>query len=96
MTWRGIAVAAFDIIVLVLVYLVLQDQSWRASYVKREGFVLHTTFLPLIRLPTITGNVQTPLASPPVFDWVQLLILLLVVVNGFFLFAVFRKRHGAM
>lgn len=93
MVWRGIAVAAFDALVLVLLYLVFQDLSWRSSYVKSEGFTLHTSFLPLIRLPTIDGNVQTPLVSPPVLDWAQVLIYLLVIVNVFYLFSAVRKRH---
>ena len=92
MAWRGIAVAFIDALILVLLYLVFQDLSWRASYVKSEGFTLHTSFLPLIRLPTINGNVQTPLASPPVLDWAQVLILLLVIVNGLYLFSAVRKR----
>ena len=92
MFWKGVAVAAFDALVLLLLYLVFQDLSWRASYVRREGLNLHTSFLPLIRLPTITGNVQTPLASPPVLDWAQVLILVLVVVNVLYLLSVVRKR----
>ena len=93
MAWKAIAVAIFDALILVLLYFIFQDLAWRTSYAESEGFTLHTTFLPLIRFPTITGNVQTPLASPAVLDWAQVLFILLVIVNVSYIFSAIKERR---
>jgi len=95
---RAVALAAFDTIALVLLYYVFQDLAARVSYVESEpGLSSSTSYSFFIRVFTINGatsnGVMFPLVSPPALDWVQVILALLVVVNGLFLFSALRK-HG--
>jgi len=36
------------------------------------------------------------LTSPPTLDWVQLLVLVLVAVNGWFAYRVYRSRKASI
>jgi len=90
-----------DALVLVALYYVFQDLQWRTSYAAS----LHTACYPacgyspsfgyglLTRVFTMDGNNQH-LVSPITFDWVQGLILVLVVVNAWFAWSVLRSRSS--
>lgn len=90
-----------DVLVLVALYYVLQDLQWRTNYAAS----LHTAcaslcgyspsygFSFMIRYLTMNGNSQH-LVSPPALDWVQVLVFLLVVANGWFAYGVLKARRS--
>ena len=94
MVRRAIATAVFDLLALAFLYLVLQDLAWRTSYAESERLIPSTTYSLFIRVFSIRGNtIQIPngLVSPPVLDWVQVVIASLIVVNGLYVFSTLRK-----
>jgi hypothetical protein len=88
-----------DIVLVVALYSVLQDLQWRTSYAAS----LHDacgglcSYAPsfgygvFTRVFTLSGN-GVRLASPPMVDWVQILVVLLVLVNGWYLYVVLRAK----
>ncbi len=85
MVRRAAALAVFDLLVLAVLYFVLRDLAWRTSYAESEHLIPHTTYSLFIRMFSITGNaIQIPLVSPPALDWVQVVVALLIVVNGLY------------
>lgn len=94
MVRRVVVTGAFDLLALVFLYFVLQDLAWRTSYAESERLVPHTTYSFFVREFSIAGNViqvHQGLVSPPTLDWVQLVVALLVVVNGLYAFSALRK-----
>ncbi len=91
---RALGVVLFDVVVTVLLYYVLQDLSYRSSYAQSEGLAYSVTYYPFIRVSHITGNVQFTLTSPPALDWVQVIIAVIVVVNGYYLASLIRERRA--
>ena len=82
---------AFDVTALTLLYLIEQDLDARASYVRSEHLTPSTMYSLFFHTFSITGStVQFPLVSPPVLDWVQVLVALLILVNGLYIFSVIR------
>jgi hypothetical protein len=88
---RVAALAVFDFVALTLLYFVLKDLAWRNSYAESEGLTLHTTYSLFTRASRITGT-SIPLVSPPALDWAQVIVVLLIVVNGLYLFSVLRAN----
>jgi hypothetical protein len=91
---KAVTVAVFDFLALAFLYSILQDLSWRASYAKSENLTPRTDYSLFFRVLTITGNaIQIPkgLVSPPTLDWVQVVVALLVIVNGFYAFSTLRR-----
>ena len=89
-------VAAVDLVLLTLLYYVLQDLAWRAYYagtphVPGSPYAASFSFSILTRYFTMAGN-NVSLTSPPTLDWVQLLVLVLVAVNGWFAYHAYRSR----
>jgi len=93
LTRRGIFfLAVFDFLVLTFLYFVLQDLAWRASYVRSEHLAPSTAYSLFIHTFSINGStVQFMLISPPALDWVQIVVAALILVNGFYVFTMFRK-----
>jgi len=90
-------VAAVDLVLLILLYYVLQDLAWRTYYagtphVPGSPYTPSFSYSVLIRYFTMAGS-NVSLTSPPTLDWVQLLVLVLVVVNGWFVYHVYRSRN---
>jgi len=93
-------VAAVDFVLLTLLYYVLQDLAWRTYYagtphVPGSPYAPSFSYSILIRYFTMAGN-NVSLTSPPTLDWVQLLVLVLVAVNGWFAYRVYRSRKASI
>ena len=92
MVRRAGALAVFDFLALAVLYFVLRDLAWRTSYAESERLILRTTYSLFIRMFRVTGNtIQTPLVSPPALDWVQVVAVLLIVVNGLYVLSRLRR-----
>lgn len=90
-------VLLLDGAVILALYYVLQDLAWRvncalgqeADCMARSGPSFSSSLL--TRSFTMTrGGVS--LTSPPILDWVQVLALVLVAVNGWYAYSLLRKR----
>lgn len=77
-------VVGFNVILLAAAYEVLADLSWRAGYAEREGLTYSFSYSLLIRTSDLAGR-QSPLFSPPTLDWIQVIVLVGVVANIYFL-----------
>ena len=94
-------VAAVDFVLLVLLYYVLQDLAWRAYYagtphVPGSPYTPSFSYSILIRYFTMAGGNNLNLTSPPTLDWVQLLVLILVAVNGWFAYHAYRSHRTSV
>lgn len=93
---------AIDAVLVVLAYLVVQDQAVRAGYAAS----LHTacaslcSYAPsfsygiLIQYFTMTGN-GVSLTSPPTLDWFQVIAVVLVMVNAWHFYSNYVKGRRA-
>ena len=96
MVRRAVPIAVFDLLALGILYFVMQDLAWRASFAESEPrpLSLSTTYSLFIRAFRITGNtirIPNGLVSPPALDWVQVIVVSLVVVNGLYVFSRLRR-----
>lgn len=91
-------VAFADFFLLVALASVLQDLAWRAYYAGTphasvpSGYSAASSYSLLTRVFTMSGG-SVSLASPVTLDWVQVLVLALVLVNGWFAFRVYASRR---
>ena len=91
-----------DLVLVLGLYFVLGDLSWRSYYAMSPhnacgGVCSYTpsfSFNVLTRFFTMAGN-GVPLTSPPTLDWVQLLLLALFALNGWYLYSTFGANRGA-
>ena len=90
---------SMDAVLVILAYLVVQDQGTRAAYAASlhsacQGLCAYTPsfrYGPFVQYFTMTGNGVT-LTSPPTLDWFQVIALLLVVVNAWYFYSNYVKR----
>lgn len=94
-------VAALDAVFVSLLALVYRDLGWRTGYAESVhsacpgsgcSYSASFSFGFLTRYFTMSGN-GVSLMSPPTLDWVQVLVLLLVVVNGWYALSYLRERR---
>ena len=91
-------VAGVDLVIVYALASVLQDLSWRVYYAGTPhagvpGFAASFSYSLLARFFTMARS-GVSLTSPPTLDWVQILELLLILVNGWFVYVyVMEKRH---
>ncbi len=76
---------AFDILALIALYFVEYNVAWRNAYARSEGLLPSTGYAPFLKYFLIEGA-SVPLRSPPTLDWVQVLLVSLVVVNAFYFY----------
>ena len=96
--WYKVLLA--DIVLVVALYFVLGDLNWRTSYAALPhnacgGFCTYTPSFGyglFTRIFTMSGN-GVKLTSPPMLDWVQVLALLLLLVNGWYLYVFLRENR---
>ena len=89
-----------DIVLVVALYFVLQDLSWRAYYAMSPhdacgglcGYTPSSGYSLFTRFFTMAGN-GVSLTSPPTLDWVQVLAVALLVANGWYLYTVLMARR---
>lgn len=93
-------IVAFDAILLAALAFVYRDLQWRVGYAESVhtacpaagcSYSASFSFGFLTRLFTMSGN-GVSLTSPPTLDWVQVIALLLVVVNGWYAFHYLRGK----
>jgi hypothetical protein len=96
-------VVIVDLLVLLALYYVLQDLQWRTNYAASPhaacGKICEYSpsfgYSFLTRFFTMAGN-GVSLTSPPTLDWVQLLALVLIAANGWFIYDVLRSRRSRL
>ena len=93
-------VALVDLVLVYALFSVLQDLDWRtyyagtphaavpSGYAASFSYSVHTRFFTMS-----AGNVT--LTSPPTLDWVQLVVIALVVVNAWFAYVALRDSGHA-
>jgi len=92
MVSRLVKVLVVDAILIVAGFFVYSDLQWRSSYAGFKGLSASTSYLPFIRIFTMTGG-AIPLQSPPALDWVQVLAAAFIVVNVWYVFATLSDRR---
>ena len=90
--WLKVLVA--DLLLLLALYFVVQDEMWRSSLAATKGLSVSYTYSFFTHVFAMLGG-SIPLRSPPIFDWIELILLLLVAVNIWFTYSVTRSRMGA-
>ncbi len=98
-------VLAADALLLVALYYVVLDLDWRTSYAASLhtacpnlcGYTPSFSYSFLTRLFTMAGNpalrssASVRLTSPPTLNWVQVLSVILVAVNAWFVYVALWK-----
>lgn len=90
-------VAFVDLGLLASMYFILQDLAWRAYYAGTphaavSGYVPSDGFSVFVRYFTMAGS-GVSLTSPPTLDWVQVIVLLLVAINGWLAYQMYLTRR---
>jgi hypothetical protein len=94
MVRTSLKVLAVDAVLLICVYFVLQDLQWRSGYASQEGFIPSTIYSVLTRSFAMTGR-GFALQSPLTLDWIQVLVVALVVLNAWYFGRLFGpNRRG--
>ena len=81
-----------DLLMLVAAYSVVMDLQWRNSFAAFKGLNASTSYLPFIRMFTMTGR-SLPLESPPTLDWLQVLAAAFIVINVWYVFVTYADRR---
>jgi hypothetical protein len=87
-----ISVIVFNVVALVLAYLVYADRVFRIGYWEQMGFTSKTVYYPFFY---ITSAVNGPVAIPGTLtlDWLQVLLVIAIVVDGNFAIGLIRRRR---
>jgi hypothetical protein len=100
MVRTAVKVVLFDAAVLVVLLMVLNDLSLRSSYARSR--MPSTSYLPFLRVLSTVRTCRLPcvsmtLSSPSTLDWVQVLVVLLLVWNLAFILnrRASRRNEGA-
>jgi hypothetical protein len=100
---RALWVGAADIIMLVAAFYVVQDLQWRSAYasaaINRCGgatcsYTPSFSYGILTQIFTMTGN-SVQLSSPVTLDWIQALVYVLILLNGWLIYTWARSRRAA-
>jgi hypothetical protein len=92
-------VLAVDIVLLVALFYVLQDLQWRSNFAASLhracsppcGYSTSYSYSLLTRFFTMSGN-GVGLTSPPTLDWIQVITLVLVAINAWFVYVTLTKQ----
>ena len=95
MVARLVKALVADVVMVVAAYFVTADLQWRSGYAASEGLTPSTSYLPFIRVFTMTGR-SFPLQSPPTLDWLQVLAAAFILVNIWYAAgALANRRKGS-
>lgn len=89
-----ITLAAFNVIAIAMAVGVAEDQAYRISYWKSMNFTPHTTYYPFFLITTAT-NGSTYIPGLLTLDWLQVLVVIIAVVDGWTIFSYVRQRNMA-
>jgi hypothetical protein len=89
-----------DLLLAVSLVYVVGDLQWRVAYAssphpRTTGYATSFAYSVFTRVFTMSGG-GISLSSPLTLDWVQVLGVLLVALNGWFLYTVYSKRRKAL
>ena len=92
-------VLLLDGAVILALYFVFQDLSWRTSCALGQEVDCAARTGPSFSYSLLTRSFtmsrgSMALISPPTLDWVQILAILLVVANGWYLYALIKTRRA--
>lgn len=93
--------AAIDAVLIAAFAYVYEDLLWRTAYAESVhtactqgcSYSASFSFGVLTRVFTMAGN-GVVLTSPLTLDWVQVILVLLVVANGLYAFSFLRSRRA--
>jgi len=99
---RVLKVAAVDVVVLAALFYVVQDLQWRvscaaaadAACTSHQAYSSSFSYGLVTQVFTMAGN-SVHLVSPATIDWVQILIYLLVLLNGWLVYASMKSHRAA-
>jgi hypothetical protein len=81
---------AVDAILLIVAYFVLQNMQWKVNYAAspHSGTTGYSTSFSysLFTQVFVMGGGSLPLSSPVTLDWLQVIAVALVVINGWYLY----------
>jgi hypothetical protein len=95
-----VAVLLADIVLLLGLYYVFVDLQWRVAFATAPhghtstGYATSFSYSFLTQVFKMSGN-GASLVSPSSLDWVQVLGLALLAVNGWYLYSILAKRRKA-
>jgi hypothetical protein len=90
---REIAEAlVINAILLAALYWVTIEQATRAAYATQEGLAFLIARFPLTLTTTLSGR-NGQLTSPLTLDWMQLIVLALLVVDSIYAYGFVRRRQ---
>lgn len=96
-----ITVVLSDALLLLALYFVLLDLGRRVAYAASPhtacpslcGYKPSFTYTFFTQFFTMSGN-GVSLTSPPTLDWVQVITLIIIIVNGWFFYDLYRRRKA--
>jgi hypothetical protein len=90
-----INLAIFNVIALILADLVYSDRVWRVGYWENVlGFTPHTAYYPFFYVTSaVRGSTSIP--GTLTVDWLQVILVIMVLVDGSFALAYFRRRRAS-
>jgi hypothetical protein len=85
-------IAVFNVVAIVLAYLVYSDRVYRLGYWHTLGFTPSTAYYPFFY---VTSAVQgsTHIAGLLTIDWLQVILVAMVVVDGSVALGLFRRSR---
>jgi hypothetical protein len=89
-----INLAVFNLIAVILASLVYSDRVFRVSYWLSLGFTPTTTYYPFAYI-TSASRGSTYIPGTLTIDWLQVILVVAVVVDGSFALGVLRRRRQA-
>jgi hypothetical protein len=92
-----LVVIAVDLLLLVSIVYVLEDLQWRAAYAASAhghtaGYTPSFSYSFFTQVFTMSRG-GASLSSPLTLDWIQLLGIALVLLNGWLLYSTYTKRR---
>ncbi len=98
---NAVKVLVADVVLLVAEFYVLQDLQWRSNFATLPKMVCpqSCSYTPsfsygvLTQLFTMAGK-GVSLTSPATLDWTQLIVVLLVLLNSWFVYGIIASRRG--
>ena len=86
-----------DAMLLLAVFYVVGDLQWRVAYASSPhghttGYAASFSYSIFTQVFTMSGSGVT-LSSPLTLDWIQVLALVLVVLNGWYVYSLVARRR---
>ena len=89
-----ITLVVFNVVVLALADWVYSDRVWRLGYWESLGFTPKTTYYPFFYI-TSAVNGSTRIPGLLTIDWLQVLLVVAVIVDGSYAINMIRRRRRA-